>query len=67
MSTMLTAQTALDLGIRQQQRLLALLELANVAEAGGGRRLGAEEQFEQQLAAEALGPGGLAQPTRLPP
>src|SRR5256712_11700530 len=62
MSTMLTAQTALDLGIRQQQRLLAFLELANVAEADGDRHLGAEEQLEQQLAAKACGPRRLSQP-----
>src|SRR5438445_12309453 len=62
MSTMLTAQTALDLGIRQQQRLLAFLELANVAEADGDRHLGAKEQLEQQLAAKAFRPHRLSQP-----
>src|SRR5262249_23102543 len=62
MSTMLTAQTALDLGIRQQQRLLAFLELANVAEADGDRRLGAEEQLEQHLTAKPFRPRRLSQP-----
>src|SRR5262249_36835689 len=62
MAHVLTAQTALDLGVGSQQRALALLELTDVSEADALGHLGAEEELEQELAAEAFGPGRLAQP-----
>src|SRR5712692_6400979 len=62
MSSVLTPEASFDLGVGVQERLLPLLEVADLAKARLGGDQIAEEELEEQLAAEGFRPGREGQP-----